>query len=485
MAKSKKGWTDADLALQWMQDTFEPMTREKADGRTRVLFMDGHSSHYSAKLLRLAKENNIEILGYPPHTTHALQGLDVVCFAKMKKVWKEEVEKHETATMENVTKEHFVKVFGTAYLRAFDPETVKAAFRATGIHPYNPDVITPEQMKPSAPFSILGGMPGPQPSPVRAVMAAFREYEPTTCELTQNTHESPLVPTDDSCVTNDTAGVRTSATAMTSPESSSASATRSDGSDGGSGRTVEDTASRMRILVGELSGTSSGSFLISKDPVTTSQRIAPPIFTGRASSLEVPDWSLTKSAPIGSLDSFDALQGEVTKLRMNLSLAHQQCKAQASIIENANATIIIQNIYVDRLNTTLHTKSKKAKDKAKFFPDGKGRHLTSDAFVEAAEELAQEQEAKESAKEARKLARAEAKKARLAAEAEWVTIKATHKRAVETWEGTCKELRKEGVRPKDLPPKPKCARKPKPAKPVEDEVEDDDEDSPESSDDDS
>ena len=67
-----------------MVKDFDRQTKEKAAGRTRVLLMDGHSSHYSLELLRFARENNIIVLGYPPHCTHVLQGLDVVCFAKMK-----------------------------------------------------------------------------------------------------------------------------------------------------------------------------------------------------------------------------------------------------------------------------------------------------------------------------------------------------------------------------------------------------------------
>jgi len=45
---------------------------------------DSHSSHYMLKLLKYAQDNNIVILDYPPNCTHVLQGLDVICFAKMK-----------------------------------------------------------------------------------------------------------------------------------------------------------------------------------------------------------------------------------------------------------------------------------------------------------------------------------------------------------------------------------------------------------------
>ena len=67
-----------------MVKDFDAQMKEKAGGRTRVVLMDGHSSHYTLELLEYARDNNIVILGYPPHCTHVLQGLDIVCFAKMK-----------------------------------------------------------------------------------------------------------------------------------------------------------------------------------------------------------------------------------------------------------------------------------------------------------------------------------------------------------------------------------------------------------------
>ena len=33
------------------------------------------------------------MLGYPLHCMHALQGLDIVCFARMKDAWKEEIDR--------------------------------------------------------------------------------------------------------------------------------------------------------------------------------------------------------------------------------------------------------------------------------------------------------------------------------------------------------------------------------------------------------
>jgi hypothetical protein len=153
-----------------------------------VLILDGHGSHHNPELLRYAAENNIIILGYPPHCTHALQGLDVVCFAWMKQIWKEEIEAFERRTGRKVGKGDFALVWGTAFKRAFTLETVQAAFRATGVFPFNPDIITAAQMKPAEATSTHAAFPLQQSSPVHVVMAAFHHYQPTALELDEDTH---------------------------------------------------------------------------------------------------------------------------------------------------------------------------------------------------------------------------------------------------------------------------------------------------------
>src|SRR4051794_38543097 len=115
--------------------------------------MDGHSSHYTLELLEYACANAIVILGYPPHCTHVLQGLDVVCFAKMKAEFRQEIQAYKNLHRDKVTKNALAGVFGRAFLRSFTPDTVKAAFVATGVHPFNPNAIREEQMKPSLPTS--------------------------------------------------------------------------------------------------------------------------------------------------------------------------------------------------------------------------------------------------------------------------------------------------------------------------------------------
>jgi hypothetical protein len=181
-----------------MEKHFEPQTKAKARDQARVLLLDGHSSHYTFELLQYVRAHNIIILGYPPHCTHALQGLEVVCFARMKEIWKAEISTFEQSHGRGVNKEDFVEVFGKAYLKAFTPETVKAAFSATGIFPFDRTVITEEQMKPSETTSTKGGFPLPQPSPVRAVLEAYNTYWSATSTAAIEAHapsSTPSTPT--------------------------------------------------------------------------------------------------------------------------------------------------------------------------------------------------------------------------------------------------------------------------------------------------
>lgn len=165
------------MALDWMRKDFDRLTKEKAAGETRVLLMDGHSSHFTADLLEYCLANNIEVYGYPPHCTHALQGLDVVCFAKMKESWKQEIDQFEGLHHRGVNKEDFCEVWGQAYINAFTEDNVRSAFAATGIWPFNDNIISEAQMKPAETTSTRGTFLLPQASPVCAIMASFWSYE--------------------------------------------------------------------------------------------------------------------------------------------------------------------------------------------------------------------------------------------------------------------------------------------------------------------
>ncbi|KAF7336140.1 DDE-domain-containing protein [Mycena venus] len=356
---SENGWTDNEIALEWLMKDFEPQTREKAGGRTRVLILDGHSSHHTAKFLKFAQEHNIIVLDYPPHCTHALQGLDAVCFARMKVIWKEEINQFEEKNRRKVRKADFTGLFGRAYLWAFTESTVKAAFRVTGIYPFNPNVIKPEQMKPAEATSTKGGFPLLQPSPVRAVMAALHHNPPTAFAVDPDT----FIPVGGSVTPQCRSRDPNIDPALYTP------------------------SKRMRFMTSALTTTSSGSFLVSKDLVTSKSHLPDPVLEGPPTiipqldlgSMELSDEDLERMSKHELL--------EATKmLRQNLGLANQHIAARDGIIESAHATIVLQNVFCERQSEALNAKEQKKKSNhVALSMGGLGRHLTALEWIEQTE----------------------------------------------------------------------------------------------------
>ena len=70
---SAKGYTSNEIGREWIKTVFGPQTSQIANGCSRLLVVDGHSSHFSSGFLEYAKANRIIVLCLPAHTTHQLQ----------------------------------------------------------------------------------------------------------------------------------------------------------------------------------------------------------------------------------------------------------------------------------------------------------------------------------------------------------------------------------------------------------------------------
>ena len=69
---SKKGYITGKISQEWIRVDFDGQPHEVANGRTHLLIVDGHVSHFTQDFLEYAKTSNIEVLCLPPNTTHAL-----------------------------------------------------------------------------------------------------------------------------------------------------------------------------------------------------------------------------------------------------------------------------------------------------------------------------------------------------------------------------------------------------------------------------
>ena len=96
--------------------------------------------HHSSKdSVKMSEENKLEILFYPGHLTHILQGPDVVLNKPISTVVSTMLHNKMLLTGNNdMTRLAFMATVDYAVKDVCTPTMVKKAFSATGIMPYNP-----------------------------------------------------------------------------------------------------------------------------------------------------------------------------------------------------------------------------------------------------------------------------------------------------------------------------------------------------------
>ena len=138
---SDKGWTNNEIGVHWLRDTFDLYTKSRTTGSHRLLILDGHGSHVSSEFVEYAEQHNIVPLCFPPHSTHHLQPLDVGLFSPLAKAYKRRLRQNSMYGAVNVTKSQFLEILYTARLEAFTPENIAGAWRGAGLIPYDPSSV--------------------------------------------------------------------------------------------------------------------------------------------------------------------------------------------------------------------------------------------------------------------------------------------------------------------------------------------------------
>jgi hypothetical protein len=117
------------------------------------------------------------------------------------------------------------------------------------------------------------------------------------------------------------------------------------------------------------------------------------------------------------------LEAEISELKKQLSLAHQNVAVRDQILEEANATMVFQNMGLKKTNEALHQQEEKTRtDRARLFR-GRAQCLSSDEFQQAVAEIEAEKNAKVAGKEAKKVERQRRKEMKEEIEKEWVRMK--------------------------------------------------------------
>ena len=141
---SDNGWMTGEIFENWFAHHFLVHTPAT---RPLLLLLDGHSTHYNPSFIRRAQEKVI-VFCLPPNTTHLIQPLDKGVFGPLKVYWNQECHRY---MMKNpgkvVTQYDFMTLFSKAWYKAMTIPNVMSAFRTTGVHPFNKEVVSVTEQK--------------------------------------------------------------------------------------------------------------------------------------------------------------------------------------------------------------------------------------------------------------------------------------------------------------------------------------------------
>jgi hypothetical protein len=137
---STSGWTSDNHAYEWLTTLFEPETHRN-DEKRRLLLLDGHGSHLTARFIAFCLDRNIDLVCLPPHTSHLLQPLDVGIFSPLKRAFSAEIEKLFRLDTRRVPRIEWTEAYITARAKAFTSRNIESLFRASGIYLLSPITI--------------------------------------------------------------------------------------------------------------------------------------------------------------------------------------------------------------------------------------------------------------------------------------------------------------------------------------------------------
>lgn len=107
-----------------------------------MLVIDGHASHITTVAIEYCVQKKIILLCLPAHTTHILQPLDVDVFAPLTTAYKNNIHAiTRYGAAYSVDKVDFLKQYRLARNKAITPTNIQKAWKATGLFPFNPQLI--------------------------------------------------------------------------------------------------------------------------------------------------------------------------------------------------------------------------------------------------------------------------------------------------------------------------------------------------------
>ena len=304
------------------------------------------------------------------------QALDVGLFAPLKAAFVQERDRYKREHHESASKKNFLKIFGGAVVHALTKENIKKAMAQAGTWPIDDSIVTARVLAPSLETSWRAAMPLQQPTPVRIVTRLL--------ELDRDTPEP-----EDSPPATPTQQTAAQAAATRSHINANSSLNREPA--GGTCASVPKTP-RTALRATTM------AHLVNDAPIASNMDPLRPV-----SSLN-PAWNV----PPELLAHMPTTEAECVMLHA-LQMAQEVIKRDRKTAVSSQATMVLQNTYVNRVKGQLavaEAKQKGGRLKGRLLVDGMPHVLTNDAFMEQviAHEAAREGEEEE--KQSREQARA-------------------------------------------------------------------------------
>lgn len=134
--------------FEYLQKIFYPFLCEQGVTFPVIVFIDGHTSHFSFDISQFCQEKKIVLIALFPNSTHLIQPMDVAVFGPLKKKWRDAVHqwKYNNNNFKTLTKEHFAGLLQTVITEHVKSQYLQSGFKASGLFPFSPDGIDYEKL---------------------------------------------------------------------------------------------------------------------------------------------------------------------------------------------------------------------------------------------------------------------------------------------------------------------------------------------------
>ena len=144
MAMQPRAWMTTYLFSAWISHFIGSIRQfdEISPDSRHLLIVDGHNSHVTLEVAKIAMDVGLDLLTLPSHTSHALQPLDVSIFKPLKQNFHQYRDYWMSRNIDvQATKVTLAQWVSLALRKALTERNIQTGFRKAGIYPINRNAV--------------------------------------------------------------------------------------------------------------------------------------------------------------------------------------------------------------------------------------------------------------------------------------------------------------------------------------------------------